>query len=1216
MEQLESLRDRPRRMEKPYVYHLDVGAMYPNIILTNRLQPSAMVNDADCAACDFNQAKNGCKRKMEWVWRGDYNPASKNEYDRTKDQLAGESNDGVPFHKLNDKEQADMVASRLKNYSRMAYRKTKVTEEVTRKDVVCMRENDFYVETVRRFRDRRYELKKLTKTWKNKVGGAKDAAARKEAEDRTLVYDSLQVAHKCILNSFYGYVMRKGARWRSMEMAGIVTKTGADLITQARILVEQIGRPLELDTDGIWCILPKSFPDVYKFELKDGSKIKLEYPCVMLNADVHANFTNHQYQTIKDSSRGSYETHSECSIFFEVDGPYRCMVIPASTEEGKLLKKRYAVFNFDGSLAELKGFELKRRGELELIKTFQSQVFERFLDGKSLEECYASVADIANHWIDVIDTQGESLDDDEVIDLISENRSMSRQLDDYGNQKGTSQTTARRLGEFLGSEIIKDKGLNCKFIIAEQPYGAPVTDRAIPTAIWKAEPAIMKHYLRKWLKAPGLDADAFDIRNIIDWDYYKDRLGKTIQKIITIPAALQKVSNPVPRIAHPTWLYNKVATLNDRFKQKTITSMFKALPKITAPVDIEDIGANKQGSKRPVVHGRRRNVGSQDNGGDIKQPSGKDEAEKKPRVELSKDNFGSWLHQKKALWRQRRTEQKRLRISGDVNGNIDAGGTKRRKTSSMEGFVRDAARTLTQSEWQVIELHELSSSDAEAGSRSSGEIFMWVMVGKESLQKIHVTVPRIAYVSAYQELKNVSNDITGFKRVEKNLPHGKSAAFVYEITMTEYVFRNKQWVAGLQPVDGDLQPSDCVESIYETGVPLLARALNELGCVSRVNSSSSQPSRKGQKSYSLLELTRVDRPLEGEYLHNSLSYKRIFFYSRFNPRTRVGLVGIFVMKNGSGSFRSSLHGDGNAPDITRPARCSPSTFDVSTSCHFWVVKPGASKGQKNVSMKHCEKIFAALLETISEASAGDENDYACISLNSSCKIASLSFVDKEHDAYASANEVLSGHSKGNSGPTIVVVNSSKPVLQLRRHVSAFSSFPVLQMPFPPGPAHNPSMSTLPALNWEQPAVHLCVEAYLYMNVVSYPNRVSYARYGQIPLGNLGTDENLALYDVCLSRFIQKNRTLSWASPFRGRCDSGLDFLPHADGGTFPDIEGCGQLATQDEIWCDDDDLVSPVIRRQGESQVTGYVDSWKVAVSANMHFFSCKRLLSFCLCRY
>jgi DNA polymerase epsilon subunit 1 len=31
------------------------------------------------------------------------------------------------------------------------------------------------------------------------------------------------------------------------------------------------------------------------------------------------------------------------------------MVLPASKEEGKRLKKRYAVFNEDGSLAELKG---------------------------------------------------------------------------------------------------------------------------------------------------------------------------------------------------------------------------------------------------------------------------------------------------------------------------------------------------------------------------------------------------------------------------------------------------------------------------------------------------------------------------------------------------------------------------------------------------------------------------------------------------------------------------------------------------------------------------------------------------------------------------------------------------------------------------------------------------------------------------------------------
>lgn len=32
---------------------------------------------------------------------------------------------------------------------------------------------------------------------------------------------------------------------------------------------------------------------------------------------------------------------------------------------------------------------------------------------------------------------------------------MSRQLDDYGNQKSTSITTAKRLAEFLGDEMVK-----------------------------------------------------------------------------------------------------------------------------------------------------------------------------------------------------------------------------------------------------------------------------------------------------------------------------------------------------------------------------------------------------------------------------------------------------------------------------------------------------------------------------------------------------------------------------------------------------------------------------------------------------------------------------------------------------------------------------------------------------------------------------------------
>ena len=39
LEALTGIRDTPNREEQPLIYHLDVAAMYPNIILTNRCSP-------------------------------------------------------------------------------------------------------------------------------------------------------------------------------------------------------------------------------------------------------------------------------------------------------------------------------------------------------------------------------------------------------------------------------------------------------------------------------------------------------------------------------------------------------------------------------------------------------------------------------------------------------------------------------------------------------------------------------------------------------------------------------------------------------------------------------------------------------------------------------------------------------------------------------------------------------------------------------------------------------------------------------------------------------------------------------------------------------------------------------------------------------------------------------------------------------------------------
>lgn len=66
-----------------------------------------------------------------------------------------------------------------------------------------------------------------------------DPAEIKRVSNLVVLYDSLQLAHKCILNSFYGYVMRRGARWYSMQMAGIVCLTGAEIITRC-VLFRQL----------------------------------------------------------------------------------------------------------------------------------------------------------------------------------------------------------------------------------------------------------------------------------------------------------------------------------------------------------------------------------------------------------------------------------------------------------------------------------------------------------------------------------------------------------------------------------------------------------------------------------------------------------------------------------------------------------------------------------------------------------------------------------------------------------------------------------------------------------------------------------------------------------------------------------------------------------------------------------------------------------------
>lgn len=120
---------------------------------------------------------------------------TQSEYQRIKSQLEMED---VSEHDIPKMLRARL--SHLKGYS--AKFKKKVD---TKTDIVCMKEDSFYVDAVREFRDRRYEFKERQKEWKQKKN-------HPDQDDMIVLYNSLQLAHKCILNSFYGYVMRRGSR--------------------------------------------------------------------------------------------------------------------------------------------------------------------------------------------------------------------------------------------------------------------------------------------------------------------------------------------------------------------------------------------------------------------------------------------------------------------------------------------------------------------------------------------------------------------------------------------------------------------------------------------------------------------------------------------------------------------------------------------------------------------------------------------------------------------------------------------------------------------------------------------------------------------------------------------------------------------------------------------------------------------------------------------
>ncbi|KFH48264.1 DNA polymerase epsilon catalytic subunit A-like protein [Hapsidospora chrysogenum ATCC 11550] len=1073
--QLLNLKQTPNRHERPLIYHLDVASMYPNIMTTNRLQPDSMVKESDCAACDFNRPGKTCDRRLPWSWRGEYLPAKRDEYRMIRNALENEKFPGKTphapmrtFQELSPDEQADLTRKRLRLYSQKIYHKIHESTTITKEAIICQRENPFYVNTVRDFRDRRYDYKGKTKVWKGKAESLKSAGAPaseiEAAKKLAVVYDSLQLAHKCILNSFYGYVMRKGSRWYSLEMAGVTCLTGAHIIQMARQLVERLGRPLELDTDGIWCMLPATFPENFAFKLKGGKKLNISYPCVMLNHLVHGRFTNHQYQTLVDDKTHRYETHSDNSIFFEVDGPYRAMILPTSKEEDKNLKKRYAVFNDDGTLAELKGFEVKRRGELKLIKIFQQQIFKFFLEGTDLTQCYSAVAKVANQWLDVLHNKGTTLADEELMELISENRSMSKTLEEYGGQKSTSITTARRLADFLGEQMVKDKGLNCKFIICSRPRDAPVTERAVPVAIFSAEEAVKRTYLKKWLKEEPADTDP---RALLDWNYYLERLGSVIQKLITIPAALQKVRNPVPRVPHPDWLQRRINIKDDKMKQKKITDLISKEPlgditNINGPRvdDMEDYGSKllkpksvgaAVASSQPAPMAQKR-----------KSPEPAENSD--PMAALPKvmpsplDDYPAFLQYQKQKWKiQKQARIRRRQLFGDrrglVGGNI------------QQTFMKQAHATYMNT-WELLHLKP---------AESPGVVVAYVLIDAR-VHTLKIKVPRQVFLNLKSEdLPDVDIDGCEVEQVNYTLPNGHPSTHLFKLTVPEETYFNEAEKFSL------LFNHPSVEGVYEKQLPLNMRAVLELGNLCVIDEKQQGVLGKGLEQG--FDLAGLKRPLKKKtYLESSpIAY---VYISHITAGERQ-IFGIFST--------------------------------TSDQAHLVILQKSRDSGQ---DLPNVTRIYSEMLAKRAEEAAGT-NWQDCFTYQDKVSF-KITQVTTRRKAHLEIGDVVKKMRKGEARPQMLVVQSSQ-CNQLVHDVPILGEFPVLPLKY------DATDSSLPPLGWQSVVARRLVGHYLGLGSWVL-HLTALARYGDVPLCNLEREDPRFLIDIAYARRLQANGVVLWWSP--------------------------------------------------------------------------------------
>eukprot|EP00742_Colponemidia_sp_Colp-10_P004977 GILJ01005318.1.p1 GENE.GILJ01005318.1~~GILJ01005318.1.p1 ORF type:complete len:1434 (+),score=252.77 GILJ01005318.1:629-4303(+) len=660
--------------------------------------------------------------------------------------------------------------------------------------------------------------------------------------------------------------------------------------------------------------------------------------------------------------------------------------------------------------------------------------------------------------------------------------------------------------------MVKDKGLACTLVIARKPLGSPVTERAIPVTIFSAEPSVKKHYLRRWLKDNSLSDSDLDIRSIIDWEYYKSRLASCIQKIVTIPAAMQKIPNTVPRVVHPDWLYKLLKEKSDRHQQIKLTSMFQPKrnekrtmeiepDKETSPDkvasrlnqaadavgDMEDMfgsPVNKHATAIARRHKRAKVIEDEDqdepmpdapdvqvvetSGSAVVSAAAKKPVQAqhpltaKPLAPSIDQDFDAWLAYSKSKWRTKRLERKKRFAQSERErrrggfGNSDVGlVAPKTGLKDLAGYLRNKEAVLISNPWQVVQITETATP---------GQFRMWIMVaGTEQLQSVVLNVPRVFYVNAY------SDDLVRIgKKVNKILPRGKPVFNLFEVVMSErsYIDSQKHLTSVLSTPD--------IEGVYEANVPLLFRALLDIGCVCHIKRDRRQELASAASGTLQLTLTDLESKSTSEvnYLADSASLRRIYLYHSMTGSRQVW--GLF---------------------------CPP-----TNQIFVWVVTPNERAERTNV-----KRVLAEISPEFVD------NDKWTIVSN---------FMTSKELVLRGIESTLQEYKSRGKGPTILITQSPLPQSSL---LSGQSGLRNASVEFPVAAIPSPEMDNkYPALDWQKYALRRMAQRFQAVDEW-WSGRLMFARYAHVPVCNMEEDHSAFLCDIFYARLLRDSKHVLWLS---------------------------------------------------------------------------------------